>query len=184
MVERYSKGEKVYRWLLYGVALSVIPFLIAAFYDWYVGYDFNLFQIKYTPDFILITFAVAANACGYSTDKEKMSPQHLKKCGESFSIISLFCCTLFYAMLLGSKGNEDTTKNWLEEVAEGRVETLAIIAVIFLAVNILFGILLEAFENTSLTQKGEKDDGEDGKIKKDGKDGEEGGDAEDGKDDK
>ena len=59
--------------------LSVVPFLIVAFYDWYIGHDFNPFKLKYTPDFILIIFAVAANACGYATDIEKITHEFFKK---------------------------------------------------------------------------------------------------------
>lgn len=107
--ERYSKLEKVARWLIYGVILSGVPFFLAAGYEWYIGYEFNLLKIEYVPGFVTITFSVAANACGYVTDIERSFKYSVFKAIKRVFMIlsagSLCVCLVFYSWLLGEERN-------------------------------------------------------------------------------
>lgn len=103
----YSKFGKVLRWLFYGVILSCVPFLVAAAYEWYIGYNFNVLKVEYLPGFVTITFSVAANACGYATDREKSSEcpsfENIKPVFLFLAIVSLCACLLFYSWILGDE---------------------------------------------------------------------------------
>lgn len=161
MVEKgYTKPAKVARWLLYGVVLSCIPFLVAAGYEWYIGYDFTLFKVDYVPGFVTITFSVAANACGYATDEERIFSSAWKKVFSIISLVSLGICLLFYSWLLSSEettiaGNENYTEDTIitevvEEKSLGRADiradrsiVIAKITAVALVGNIIMGVVLE-----------------------------------------
>lgn len=161
MVEKgYTKPVKVARWILYGVVLSCIPFLVAAGYEWYIGYEFNLFKIDYVPGFVTITFSVAANACGYATDEERMFSSTWKKIFSIISLVSLCLCLLFYSWLLSSEKNiameseshtEDISVteviqegNWRDpDIREDRSIVIAKITAVALIGNIAIGVALE-----------------------------------------
>jgi len=176
----YSKVEKVLRWLFYGVILSCVPFLMAAGYEWYIGYEFELFRIEYVPGFVTITFSVAANTCGYATDIEREFVQGAKRVFKFLSAGSLCLCLLFYAWLLSSErsvpsvntGNNIETATVEEIEVESDIETFVIddlepnelamsvredraiviakIVSALLLVNVIIGAILEYFSSDAV----------------------------------
>lgn len=180
MGERYSKLEKVARWLVYGVILSCAPFLLAAGYEWYIGYDFDLLKVEYVPGFVTITFSVAANVCGYATDIEREFKQTAKRIFAILSAGSLCLCLLFYSWLLSSERsmppdkvvenveavyiNKAETESGVEtfviddlgsdelatKIRADRATVIAKIVLVILLVNVAFGSVLEYFSSDTM----------------------------------
>lgn len=140
MTVTYSKFQKVRRFLFYTVVLSIVPFFAAAIYDWYIGYDFCLFKSEYTPDFVLITFAIAASVCGSATDEEKFCESNAKwtKRSTRVAIATMFICLFFYALLLNTGDFALRT----EEVVKNRAMILAIASGILLLPNVVLGSVI------------------------------------------
>lgn len=138
---KFSKREKVGRFLFYSIILSFLPFLLSEVYNWWVGYGFNIFKPKYIPDFILITFAIVANVCSYATDVERAfaASDKLKRGFAGLAIISLVICTFFYILLLST---DENTLEMQMEVAK-RASVFAKIAAGVLIANVLAGIKIE-----------------------------------------
>lgn len=136
MNNTYTKLEKIFRWLLYGVFLCLIPLLLIAIFDWIAGYDFKLLRLKYVPDFLLMTFAIASNALSYATDKEKKVSNIIKNFCKLFSILSMFYCVVIYARIID-----------ISKIKIDRQETLRTLAIILCVINIIEGIVLEAKSN-------------------------------------
>lgn len=135
MNRSYDKLEKIIRWLLYGVFLCLVPLFLIAIFDWIAGYKFNLFRLKYFPDFLLMTFAIAANSLSYATDREKNGSHKVKNVCKVLSILSMFYCVIIYSRI-------DLTT-----ILMNRKIILGIIAIIFCLINVIEGAVLEFISN-------------------------------------
>lgn len=133
---QYGALEKVVRWITYGVTLSAVPFFVAATYEWFIGYDFCLFKPEYAPDFLLITFAVSTNVCGYSTDAEKHFPPKPKKIMSTVSAVTMAGCILVYSWYLSTKP---------QQITPDRSNIIIIVVCFVLVLNIFFGCLIESY---------------------------------------
>lgn len=103
MSNEYGIVEKWVRWFIYGVVVSFIPFLAAAVYKWWIGYEFTLLNLEYVPSFVAITISFAGNVCGYTTNIEKEFNPKCKRAFSFLSIATLLACVFFYALLLNTE---------------------------------------------------------------------------------
>lgn len=137
--KKFSKREKIGRYLFYTVLLSMAPFLLSAIYIWWIGYGFNLFKPEYIPDFVLITFAVAANVCGCATDIERNFSEKGKRGFAGLAVLSLLGCVFFYSLLLCI--DEEALKSGGEQASRARI--LFFISAVFLLANASVGVIME-----------------------------------------
>lgn len=88
--------EKISRWLVYGVLLSVGPFTLLVVRNWIV--DNRVLELEYLLDLLLITFAIAVNALSLITDKGKKIRKEIKGVCEFLSGLSmLFCIAIYFS---------------------------------------------------------------------------------------
>lgn len=132
---RYTKRQKIFRWLKYGVIVSIVPFLLSVIYEWWAYANFQLLNPKYLPDFILVVFAVSACVRSNATDIERDFPESKKSFFAQCSLFTVMLCVAFYCITKAAK-----------PAAEDRPTIVFGITCFCLLVNIILGCVLEGYE--------------------------------------
>ena len=69
LLKKETLGDKIFRWLAFGVIVSILPFLYVRFRNWL--FDSESLELNFVLDLVLITFAISANAVNLLWDSEK-----------------------------------------------------------------------------------------------------------------
>ncbi|MDE6626699.1 MAG: hypothetical protein K2K56_10090 [Lachnospiraceae bacterium] len=88
---------KILRWILFGVGVSMLPFLFMIFRNWLS--DLVVMDIDYLPDLLLIIFAISAGAINLLWDSEKKISKIAKAVGVAVLAVVMLCCAVTYASL-------------------------------------------------------------------------------------
>ena len=119
------KSSKVQRWLIFGVAASVLPFILSCGYQWIAGARIKDLIYEYFPDFLLIVLSVAVGVCNSATTVS----HPWKKGSLVIAGISFFFCWGLYSWLCGLD----------REVARDRLKIVMITACVMYGLNIILG---------------------------------------------
>lgn len=100
---RYSKKQRISRWLRYGVYPSFFPVLLAICYDFIVT-DFNLINTFHTIashflDIMLVAFAIAVGVLSSATDRERNIDESEREKFEYSAIVLVLLSIVFYGAL-------------------------------------------------------------------------------------
>lgn len=123
------RSSKVQRWLIFGVAASVLPFVLACGYQWIAGAKIKDLIYEYFPDFLLIVLSVAVGVCNSATTVN----HPWKKGSLAIAGISFVFCWGLYSWLCGLSS----------EVVRDRLKIFMITACVMYVLNIFLGVRSE-----------------------------------------
>lgn len=123
------KSSKVQRWLIFGVAASVLPFIFTCVYQWIAGAKIKDLIYEYFPDFLLIVLSVAIGVCNSATTDS----HSWKKGSFAIAFFSFFFCWGLYSWLCGLSG----------EAVNDRLKIFMVIACVMYVFNIILGVRSE-----------------------------------------
>ena len=132
---------KIFRWIAFGVLASVMPVAISILINVIIGYSIEF--SKNLPDLLLVSFGVAAAALSYEVDPDQKISQWFRLISATFSVISMFFCLVLYFSFFNVQ-NEIT---YGFSIPESGMNMMILIAIITLAVNTLFGIVIEIWSH-------------------------------------
>lgn len=140
----FARGDALYdkieRWLIYGVALSLAPYFVTLLLFKIIGYKVNILDML--PDYLLVTFAVAVNAHSYASDEKKCVGKRLRKFSSIFSAVTMSLTFVVYFGLFNdnfiSSAIYDLMKKNTSNIADfNKYVRYA------LYVNIIIGVIVE-----------------------------------------
>lgn len=87
---------KLYRWIVFGVLFSVLPFMLMVIRNWVINHE--IFELEYLLDLLLITFAIAVNALSLIADNGKQIHTGMRiVCGGLSGLSMLICASLYFS---------------------------------------------------------------------------------------
>lgn len=100
---KYSKEQRISRWLRYGVYPSFLPVLLAICYD-FIATDFNILNTFQTLgnhflDIMLVAFAIAVSVLSSVTDRERNIDENEREKLEYFAFALTLLSIVFYGVL-------------------------------------------------------------------------------------
>lgn len=143
--------DKVYRWIVFGVAVSLIPYLLTLLFNWIVGYDFN--PSESMPDVLLITFAIGCNALSNEIYAFEGFPNILRKIFITLTSGSLIFCLGLYFTLFNNYGFlSESTRNKLN-LEMNRVYFIFYVTIAIIIINTLLGLVIIVLEKIIKNKK-------------------------------
>lgn len=128
-----SKGSKIQRWLIFGVAAPIVPLVLAITYRMVDGAYFRDLLEEFSPDFLLVVLSVAVNVVNSATTGK------WKKLSLLFSSITTILCGGYYSWLFGLGRSP------------AHLQTIVCVSLGMFVLNACLGVWTETRENPSNT---------------------------------
>lgn len=111
----YSPGEKLRHWVIFGVALSMVPVILGIFLDFIrLDYDLQAACEAHLFDFVLMVFAISGGLIEMSFDLEREMNAKVRHVYNGWSLfLGFLCLAIFEPFYLSQSTLPINAKFWI-----------------------------------------------------------------------
>ena len=131
-----SLAVRIILWVLFGVISALLP--LALVLGFFRIWEYPIEEISYTPDLLLVTFAIVCNTLGRSIDNRKKLWPWVQVTIDALSAICMLASLSAYFMIFGM-----SVENPNFEQYRNSLSGLVSVALVVSALHLVFGIIIE-----------------------------------------